>query len=383
MKATIDDPDALRALGPLDLTAYLRSTGWRQVDRLADKGVVWTWSSTNGGEFEILLPLSRDLADFVPRMADALSTLERSEKRSRLEILRDLTTAPADVIRICAQQAEARDGTIPLDDGVELVQRARDMLMAAACAAVQPRAYFPTRKPAEAVAYMARVRLGQTERGSYVMTLLSRVPPSLEPAKSGQTHLDVEEPFERKVTQTLARALTAVRQAAQDWATTGHFEAFQNAVQKGVSANLCEALAGMAGGSGVADGLEVSFTWSRLRPLETDEPRRISLSADTIPVVQEAARIFRETSPRADFDLVGVVISLHRPDPQQPGRVTVLGFVDQAARRVGLELAGSDYELAIQAHRDHRPIRCLGQLVKIGHQFELQKPHHLEFAADE
>jgi len=383
MKATIYDSTSLRALGPLEVAAYLRSTGWRQVDRLGDRGVVWTFTASNGDGFEILLPLNRDLADFLPRMADALSVLERAERRSQLEIVRDLIAAPADVIRIRAQQPESRDGTIPLDDGVELVQRAREMLLAAACAAVQPKAFFPPRKPVEAVAYMEKVRLGQTERGSYVVTLLSRVPPSLEPTKSGQTHLDVEDPFERRVTQTLARALMAIRKASQDSATTGDFASFQNAIQAGVSANLCDALAAMAGGSATAEDLEVNFTWSRLRPLETNEPRRILLSADAIPTIEEAGRIFRETSPRQDFELLGFVIGLQRTDPKQPGRVTVSGFVDETARRVTLELAGKDYELAITAHRDRRPIRCLGELVKIGHQFELQNPHHLEFVVDE
>jgi hypothetical protein len=383
MKATIYDSTSLRALGPLEVAAYLRSTGWRQVDRLGDRGVVWTFTASNGDGFEILLPLNRDLADFLPRMADVISVLERAERRSQLEIVRDLIAAPADVIRIRAQQPESRDGTIPLDDGVELVQRAREMLLAAACAAVQPKAFFPPRKPVEAVAYMEKVRLGQTERGSYVVTLLSRVPPSLEPTKSGQTHLDVEDPFERRVTQTLARALMAIRKASQDSATTGDFASFQNAIQAGVSANLCDALAAMAGGSAAAEDLEVNFTWSRLRPLETNEPRRILLSADAIPTIEEAGRIFRETSPRQDFELLGFVIGLQRTDPEQPGRVTISGFVDETARRVTLELTGKDYELAITAHRDRRPIRCLGELVKSGHQFELQNPHHLEFVVDE
>jgi hypothetical protein len=136
MKATIHDAAALRTLGPLDVAAYLRSNGWRQVDRIGDRGVVWTLGPGGRDEFEILVPLSRDLGDFVPRMADVLRTLEVAERRSQLEILQDLTTLAADVIRVRALQSDAQDGTIPLDEGVQLVQRAQEMLLAAACAAV-------------------------------------------------------------------------------------------------------------------------------------------------------------------------------------------------------------------------------------------------------
>jgi hypothetical protein len=213
--------------------------------------------------------------------------------------------------------------------------------------------------------------------------MLSRVPPELEPNKNGQIPLDVEDPFERQVTRTLTRALTAVRDAAQELILTGSFSMFQRAVAMGVSANLCDAVAAMGGVSGGAHDLEVSLSWSRLRPLETKEPGRILFPTDTISVIQEAGRVFRETSPREEFELLGVVTKLERSEPGQPGKVTVLGFVDEAPRRLSVELSARDYELAIQAHKEHRLVRCLGQLVKAGRQFDLQEPHRFEFVDEE
>jgi hypothetical protein len=378
MKAIVNDPDALRALGPLDVAAYLRIHGWKQVESMGDKGSVWDLTAANGEQYEILLPLRPDLGDFLSRMADTVRVLELAEQRSQLEILRDLTTSATDIIRIRSQQPDTHDGTISIDDGVDLVQRARDMLLAAACATVQPRPYFPTRKPTPAVEYMERVRLGQTERGSYVVTLLSRVPPALEPTRNGQAHLDIEEPFERRVTLTLARSLKEVRKAAQESAVSGGFDAFEAAVADGVSANLCEAVAALAGSSSEARGVEVDLTWSPRRPLEFDEPRRIVLAADTISVIREAGRLFRETSPRDDFELMGIVIRLERTEPSRPGKITLLGFVDEAARKVTLELSGGDYDLALDAHRRHQPVRCQGQLVRAGNVWELKYPQWLE-----
>ena len=53
------------------------------------------------------------------------------------------------------------------------MERARDLVLAAACAAITKRAYFATRKPTKATDYLSRVRMGQTERGSYVLTIRS------------------------------------------------------------------------------------------------------------------------------------------------------------------------------------------------------------------
>ena len=171
MKASIHDKQILETLKPLELATYLRSKGWRQVQAVEDRWATWT----KGSDFEVVLPLTRELGDFVLRMGDTLRTLEVVEDRSQLEILNDLLATSADIMRFRITYAEATDGTIPIEEGAQIVQRARDMVMAGACAAIEKRAVFQTRKPNQAVEYLKKVRMGQTERGSYVVTVISRV----------------------------------------------------------------------------------------------------------------------------------------------------------------------------------------------------------------
>src|SRR5438034_1338067 len=83
----------------------------------------------------------------------------------------------------------------PLEDGAQFFENAKDLILAAACAADTPRSYYPTRKPAKAMEYLRKTRLGQTETGSFVLTILSRVPPSL--SASNGVLFEIEEPFER------------------------------------------------------------------------------------------------------------------------------------------------------------------------------------------
>jgi hypothetical protein len=74
--------DRPSALQPLDVAAYLRSTGWHPVERIGDKGTAWTRTAASGGEAEILVPLRAELRDFTARMADVLTTLAAVEDRS-------------------------------------------------------------------------------------------------------------------------------------------------------------------------------------------------------------------------------------------------------------------------------------------------------------
>ena len=105
--------------------------------------------------------------------------LETVEDRSQLDILRDLYNSGFDVVRLAALSPNSEDGTVRIEDGVQLFERARDILLAAACATVRPQPVFHSRKPQQATEYMRKARLGQTEHGSYVLTLLSPVAPQL------------------------------------------------------------------------------------------------------------------------------------------------------------------------------------------------------------
>jgi hypothetical protein len=104
------------------------------------------------------------------------------------------------------------------------------------------------------------VRLGQTERGSYIVTLLS--PLGADPAEAERAgRLPLADPFPRRAVATLALALQAARDAAER-TTTGAsgLEAFHQAIEAGVSANLCDSLARIGGRS--RQGFGVSFGWA-------------------------------------------------------------------------------------------------------------------------
>ena len=375
MKAAICDTQILKSLRPLDLAAYLRSTGWRQ-DKEHDRWASWV----KDGDIEIALPRNKELADFALRMADVFRTLEIVEERSQLEILADLLFTPADVVRLRLADAETEDGTIPIEQGAQIAHEASNLLMAAACAAVEHREYFHTRKPSRAVDYMRKVRIGPSERGSYVLTIISRVPPALSVPQDGRL-FDTEEPFERQVTLTLADSLNAAKDASEKSAATGGFDSFLSAVSKGVSANFCEAIVGIGTGGEKDRSLDIGFTWSRMRPNDSSG-RRFILPADAMPVIAEAARIFRERAPREEFELRGSVVKLERAD-LVTGKATVLGLVDVQLRKVVIELSGPEHHSAVQAYENRDQIVCYGVLLREGRYLTLKNPHDFKIEAGE
>jgi len=378
MKATVRDRSTLRLLRPLEVADYLRATNWRKADEEQGRASYWLKGTDSGEEIEILLPLDRDLADYAQRMGEVLAYLELAEERSQLEILSDLLTSRADVIRIRRQYGDVAEGTMPLDDAVEVFSSARDMMMAAACAAVEPKAYYHARRFTEANRYVDGLRIGQTERGSYVVTIVSRVPPDLTLFEEDDG-VEVEDPFERRVTTLLAEAAHAISVAAGE----ATIDAFERAIEQGVSANLCRALVGLSEHGEDHGDVSLGFTWSRVRRPSEGVPTHVSLPADAVAVVGEAARVLRETSPREDFELDGVVTRLERGPKAQSGDVTILGFVEGQQRKVRAQLPPGVYDHAIRAHQERLAVTCFGDLVKEGRSYRLRDPRGFEVKQEE
>jgi hypothetical protein len=286
MKASIQDPQALQALSPLDIAAYLRTRGWQEVqaDPRASRWIL----RRKKEEFEVLLPLDRQLRDYSLRISELLASLAAVEQRSQLQILTDLTTTGVDIVRFRAVHPYFESGSVPLRSGLALVQGGRDILLAAACSTVAPSGAFVEPFP-EALRYVETLRLGQTERGGFVVVILSPVLPELQ-ASPVQ---GLEDPFERRVLKTLMKALIAIRGAASESMTSGTIDPFEHSIDSGVSANLCETLASLQEEIGAA--LEIEITWATTRDMrDGDVARQAHFSPDAGPILREAARVMRE-----------------------------------------------------------------------------------------
>lgn len=378
MRVRIRDTEALRAIRPLDLTSYLRANGWTIVLSGASEPVtIWALVSDRG-EFELLVPKHQRWADYPRRMHDVIATLSEAEDRSELALLHDIPRTTKDVVRVRAV-AEARDpDSIALLDGVRLVRASRTLLLAAACSAHQPKRAYHTRKPARATDYVKQLRLGHTERGSYVLRLYSAVPPALVAQQSFDFAEDDlgEEPFARRVTRTLATALSLVRAAADQGAATGELEAFEAGVSHGISADLCEALAATADCTGVEE-VEIGIRWAPARPMSPPLQTSHGFTPDTLEVIKEAGRMLREKTPEPDFELSGPVIEVTRPESDLHGTAVVYGSIAGKPRRVRVEVWGDDWETAHNAMKNRGVLHCVGELVREGKSFSLKHGREL------
>jgi len=371
MKALVTDREALGAIRPLDLVAYLRAQKWTTHDTASDEPCSEWTKEIDGELFEVQVPRHNAWRDYAKRVSEVLALLSEAEDRSQLEILHDVPLVSRDIVRLRSMVQGRSDGTMPLSDGALIAQAARNMMLAAACSTVEPRRAWPARKPVQATTYLSELSLGQTERGSFVMTLLAPVPPSLIQQMDFGFGTGADgEPFNRRVTRRLGTALEAVRRAAEVGVATGDLSAFEAGVDLGVSADFCEALALVRECASVSE-FEIRIGWASTRPPIDPPPSLHELAPDTLEVIREAGRVLRERTPVEDFEIEGPVVKVDRPGDELFGTAVVLGSVDGRSRKIHLAVSGEDWNIANEAMAARSIRRCRGDLVREGKRFAI------------
>ena len=392
MTIVIRDSRVVAGVKPSEFLDYLRLRGWQLIDK-ASRSVLWAPPPTvRDKDVEVLIPLEIETADYDRSVVIAINQIAHAEDRSALQVLSDIRISATDVVRVRAMVASTGHDSVPLALAPRLFHATHNLLLAAACAAHDPRASYPARKPPPALSFMRRAQLGQTEPGSFVIRVVSPVPRKRDPS---QIPLDLgeslpppaisEEPFERQVTITLARALSAAREAAKDWMISGPGDVFARQVSSGVSANFCDALASARDEEGVLSSVAVAVSWAQARPRPRDlgEGHEVVFARDMLDVLEEAGRDLAEKEPMEDFRVRGVVTRCHR-EGDAAGEATVWTPREAGEPiKVRIRLGKGDYEKAIDAHKMRTPVSCTGSLERQGRQYRLRDPRNFMVDADD
>lgn len=376
---------------PSTVAAYLNSTGWSLVQ---DDDVRQNWASDDPRRSRSVLMLPKDPSfdDYGDVFAQALRRLERLNDWDAHELYTHILSARSDVLYIRAAQLTS-DGSIPIREAQQLLDGAVDMITAAARWTVSPRGHYGPRMSGAVKEFSDELRMGHTQRGSFVITVLTRLDATAatKPADSGTASLKAAPaaleghtrltagliaPFQRQVMTSLALGLTyaqAATQQALDSEDGTDAVDYEDAVRHGVTAQLCEALGEMTDQTGV-QALDLSFAWAPAEPAAPPAVDRIVFDRPTTPVLRAMRDRLSPQKPAArNVTILGFVTRLERGQDAEEGTVTVEGYVGgQEQRAVRVPLTGTAYAEAVQAHENRRTVEARGRLVKEGRNYYLR-----------
>ncbi|MER7704359.1 hypothetical protein ABTX81_15865 [Kitasatospora sp. NPDC097605] len=347
------------AVDPAVLATLLARHGWVRRGGPAARYGRWTPPEGTDPGVSLLVPAGDGFDDAVDLLTDAVTALSRSASPSARAILLALAL-PGDELQwhrdLAAAPGTTTPGAAPWDDAERLRNAARAMLAAGAKAGRTRAAYFGARLDAWAGDFLDRVLVVGDGPGLTAYT----------PAPEG-----------RAAVTTLVRALEALRDAV-DYRRVSGGEAFENAVQSGVSRELVESVRELVRGA-TAGRFTVAWSAAAGTPGGFGDRRiAVEFSPGDLPALEEAAELLERIEPAVAVTIVGLVVRLKRADPAGPGsvRLRVLGGAE--VDEIKVRLPGPAYRLAAEAHLAGTPVRISGRLERRGGFRRLTRPTGLE-----
>lgn len=348
-----------------DLRAYLDARRWTNFPSRLSYAAIYR--SPGAGEVEVQIPLDPDLADYADAILLAARRIAGFESRPLEQVLRDLLQPRSDTIRYALAGAATQTGTIALTAGVSLVSGAVKSLLASACSVQRPRRFHPRMTLADAETYVRACRLGQTEIGSYVLTV--------DAPLDIQAQLDAAEvPFGRRATAYLFEATAYLARSIRQ----GEAARVLDETPDGplVSANLCESLVEMMPPDESAD-LRLAGSWSPLIPAPASVPVAVHFDRTMFEAVERLAQQLRPTRGTEPAHFVGKVVELSgAPNPagQLEGDVVLQVQADDQLLKVRVTLGPDDYGKAGAAHLRQQYVSVHGQLHRGSRTHVLKNP---------
>lgn len=386
------------SIRPRDVIAYLIAHGWS----IDDDQPAWTRGNTQvwvspSTEGDLLVPLRPSFDDYALLVANLCTALAVEQGTDTLGTLRRVAAVRFDTIRLRVRSAAEVD-TLGFGDAVTLLRASRSLISAAAASVVEPRPTHPSRRPSTVNAYLGRLRMAQTEQGSFVVAIRSPVD-ALPDTSTEQMRFDVDpgqddpEVTERAASGSGAgRSMTLGLFGAVDAARTAvpvlqrrDYARFAEVVHLGVSSNLYGALAELAR---LAEAtLEFSIAWSPMVPLPPGEEERLSAALEVTGELRswfaEGEKRLRSLPTLEPIVVVGPVTDLHREPAALLGEAFIRTAVAGTMQTVRLVLSPEDYEKAIAAHDRRQALACSGIARRQGRHLVIELPSDLRFVGDE
>lgn len=340
------------------LRSYLRFNGWTELPP-GPVGSLWV----NHG-MRIGVP-SNDDHDLIRA---AIERLAIAEQKKTKEVANSVRFFFYDATYLRAVNDYRIVDAIPLSTASKIISSARTMLRATATTARWERAQIGTNFSKVGDEVIKEALMGHTERGSYVIPVLVPLPeppiqdvhqPTLD-HDAPEFHRAPPEPFQRRVTRTFAQSMQAVHEIVVEPAVEPRTDQIHELVYRGVSREFCVALAGILSDTAVAE-FQAMVDWTPTVAPPTTMPRRVSISANAVDLVQGVADKLRQqrVDPKQVFS--GTIVQLRHENQDDPyGEIAISTVRRGRPSEIHVRLPLDQYSQAWEWHYAGRAVLIEG-----------------------
>lgn len=357
--------DLTEKINPLAFARYLKDMGWEQFQSKRQHIKIFQYEK-NDNFFQVIIPTEKKLNDYKEAMFKAVMTVAEVENKSVEQVLLYLLNPNTDILKIRLERKDVEAGNILFDDAIRMYESAKRLLAATALDILHPKRYHQGRMDDCVLKFLSSCRFGQTEIGSYVVSVVCPFAELDENEEYKQLSIFSDEEqcansLTRQVTSRVMKNISFIKNQIDNG------EMDKLILQDGdkiISANFYEALGGLNLDSKGAD-VEFIAEWSPIVKNVDCVKNRILLTHDYYqPIETTIERLKDETNKSTR--IIGRIKKLESsPDIQRRkiGKITVV-YLDEndKPRTVIVNLSKSEYDKAIKAHEKGLHVEIVGEI---------------------
>jgi len=316
-------------LNPLAVSKYLDETGWNAFPFKRTDIKVYQYKKGNN-LYQINIPLEKSLADYKHAMYDAAEKISIVEGKSIEQVMLYLLNPNTDILKIRLDKKDMEAGNILFDDAIKLYDNAKKLLAATASDIINPKKIHYGRFDVPVQKFLNQCRFGQTEIGSYVVSVVCPFAELKDEYRQLSIFSD-EEQCAKSITRQVTNQLMYNIATIKNKIDSGNIESLSTG-EDNISSNFFEALNGL---NLQHEDATVEFTaeWSPVVKTNRCSFNRIKITNDYYqPISNIIDRIKQNTNQQTE--IVGRIKELKAApviDKRTKGTVVVV-FVDDKSK---------------------------------------------------
>jgi hypothetical protein len=284
------------------------------------------------------------------------------------------------VIRFKVENRRTEYGLISFAEGFSLLENAKKSLFTTACDITNPSLFHKRLSSKPAQQFIDSCYLGQTERGSFVASVICPFINETIDDKPVQLslfhpHNDLINSFTRKVTRRYMQSLSRLKNIIE----VGNHELIEDPHQgEVISANFIESIIEL-GEYGDNEEIEIQTSWSFATQEVVDTPRLITFTKDYIGPMESIVERLKPKDEGKAGQFIGK-ISKAQADPdtnnRSEGEITFnfIGDEDKITK-AKVFLSVEDFRKALDAFDKGYNVKINGLLKSSGKSKIIQDPH--------
>lgn len=203
--------------------------------------------------------------------------------------------------------------------------------------------------------------MDHTVRGPFMIPVLVPLPRTTAPNTMHQVDDSLElfraapEPFERRVTRTLAQSLLAVQEVIVQPQKMPTMRDLHFAVERGLSREFCTALSKILEEPSIGE-FKAQFEWAPALSAPETMPRTVEVPSGAREKIDHAAEILKEhrVEPRSIFS--GGIVELRHVADDPWGHITIATVRRGRPCEIRVRLSYDHYQEALSWHSQHRVV---------------------------